>query len=302
MPSACSAPSAVGWLLRIRSHDPRPMERRYEIRRHVLSADAETAVTAALAALSFTGYAIATRDDGQLDLELYGLGGVPVAVTRALADLGAGRAQVEKRSERSLLAAHAADQPCQLAPGVWVDPGRTLTETSRRLVLRLPPAAAFGDGHHPSTRLVARLLPRTRPAGKRVLDLGCGTGVLGLLAWRRGAGEVVFSDIDDGAVRATRAACRANGLPRARVITSDLLASVPLTKPYDVVIANLYTDVVLDLLDDDRLDRALPRGALVLSGVASKRRPAVVAALTRRGFALAATLTESWWCSILCRR
>lgn len=278
------------------------MARRYEIRRHVLPASAEGAVAAALAALGFTSYALATRDDGRLDLELYGLGGVPAAVTRALAALGAGRAQVERRDERSLLAAHAADRPCLIAPGVWVDPGRTLTETPRRLVLHIPPAAAFGDGHHPSTRLAARLLPRTRPAGKRVLDLGCGTGVLGLLAWRRGADEVVFSDIDEGSVRATRAACRANGLRGARVVASDLLARVPLGRPYELVIANLYADVVLDLLADDRLDRALPRGALVLSGIASKRRPAVVAALTRYGFAVATTLTEAWWCGMLCRR
>jgi ribosomal protein L11 methyltransferase len=278
------------------------MNRRYEIRRHVLPANVEVPVTNALAALGFTAYAIATRDDGQLDLELYGLDGVPPTVTRALTRLGAGRAQVEDRSERSLLAAHAADQACQLAPGVWVDPGRMLTESPRRLVLRIPPVDAFGDGHHPSTRLAARLLPRTRPAGKRVLDLGCGTGVLGLLAWRRGAREVVFSDIDDGSVRATRVACRANGLTGARVIASDLLANVPVTKPYGVVIANLYADVVLDLLADDRLDRALPHGALVLSGIASKRRSVVVAALTRRGFSVAATLNEAWWCGILCRR
>jgi ribosomal protein L11 methyltransferase len=267
----------------------------YAIQRVVTDAGNEAALTAAFAAAGFTAYVFSTRTDGRLDLELYGMGGVfPPAVIAALALLGLEPLERRHASERELLANVLDGEPCELCPGVWIDPQGTLPTDDKRLVLHIPPSPAFGDGHHPSTRMAASLLMTMDLRGQRVLDLGCGTGVLGLIARHRGARAVVFSDIDEGSVRTTRETCVLNGYPNANVLASDLLQAVPV-EPVDLVVANLYADLLLLVAEDPRLQTILPHGTLIVSGVAQTKRPQVEAALTVLGFKLQDERSEAWW-------
>ena len=270
----------------------------YAIQRLVIDVGNEAVLTAAFAAAGFTAYVFSTRTDGRLDLELYGIGGTfPDAVTAALAVLGLEAQERRHASERELLANVLDGEPCELCPGVWIDPQGTMPSTQQRLVLHIPPSPAFGDGHHPSTRMAASLLMTTDLRGRRVFDLGCGTGVLGLIAHHRGASAVGFSDIDDGSVRTTRETCRLNGHPHAQVVISDLLVAVP-AEPVDVLIANLYADLLLLVAEDPRLGGLLPHGTLIVSGVAESKRPVVEVAFTVVGFALAGELHDAWWCAL----
>ena len=274
----------------------------YAIHRLVIDAGNEAALTAAFAAAGFTAYVLSTRTDGRLDLELYGIGGVfPDAVVAALAVLGLEPVERRHASERELLANVLDGEPCELCPGVWIDPQGTMPSTAERLVLHIPPSPAFGDGHHPSTRMAASLVLGLDLCGRRVLDLGCGTGVLGLIAHQRGAMSVTFSDIDDGSVRTTRETCALNGYPTATVLASDLLAGIP-TDPVDVVVANLYADLLLLVAEDERLQRILPRGTLIVSGVAQTKRPLVEAAFTALGFRVCEAREEAWWCALRLER
>jgi ribosomal protein L11 methyltransferase len=275
----------------------------YVVQRFVTDAGTETALTQAFAAAGFTAYVFSTRNDGRLDLDLYGLGGAfPPAVIAALALLGLEPHERRQTSERELLANVLDGEPCELCPGVWIDPQGTMPRPADRLVLHIPPSPAFGDGHHPSTRMAAALLMTMDVRGRRVLDLGCGTGVLGLIAHHRGAAAVQFSDIDEGSVRTTRETCAVNGLPQAEVFTADLLAGVP-TQAVDVVVANLYADLLLLVAEDPRFDAILPWGTLIVSGVAQARRAAVEAAFVARGFTVEDERSEAWWCALrLARR
>lgn len=270
----------------------------YAIQRVVTDAGNEAALTRAFAAAGFTAYVFSTRSDGRLDLELYGVGGVfPDAVIAALAVLGLEVQERRQASERELLANVLDGEPCELCPGVWIDPQGTMPRTGDRLVLHIPPSPAFGDGHHPSTRMAASLLMTMDLGGRRVLDLGCGTGVLGLIAHRRGAAHVVFSDIDEGSVRTTRETCALNGCAQAEVVASDLLAGVP-ARAVDVVVANLYADLLLLVANDERLAAILPQGTLIVSGVAETKRPLVEAAFTELGFSVCDERREAWWCAL----
>ncbi|MBA3699030.1 MAG: 50S ribosomal protein L11 methyltransferase [Planctomycetes bacterium] len=277
----------------------------YAIQRLVIDAGNEAALTTAFAAVGFTAYVFSTRTDGRLDLELYGAGGVfPDAVIAALGVLGLESTEHRVASERELLANVLDSEPCELCPGVWIDPQGTLRTSARsdgRLVLHIPPSPAFGDGHHPSTRMAASLLLTLDLAGRRVLDLGCGTGALGLIAHHRGAAAVTFSDIDEGSVRTTRETCVLNGYPQGTVIASDLLTAVP-TEAADVVVANLYADPLLLVAQDERLQAILPHGTLIVSGVAQVKRPAVEAAFTALGFTLRDAREEAWWCAMRLER
>lgn len=274
----------------------------YAIRRLVVDAGNEAALTAAFAAAGFTAHVFSTRTDGRLDLELYGADGVfPDGVIAALALLGLDAGEVRRASERELLANVLDGEPCELCPGVWIDPQGNMPPAAGRLVLHIPPSPAFGDGHHPSTRMAAALLMGMELREKRVLDLGCGTGVLGLIAHRRGAASVTFSDVDDGSVRSTRASCRLNGCMPAAVLASDLLADVP-SQPVDVVVANLYADLLLLVAEDPRLSVILPRGILLVSGVAQDKRAVVESAFIRLGFTVLTSREEAWWCALRLER
>lgn len=291
---------SIGWQTHCRANTPAPMD--YAIQRLVVDAGNEAALTTAFTVAGFTAYVFSTRTDGRLDLELYGVGGVfPAAVVAALAVLGIEPVEQRLASERELLANVLDGEPCELCPGVWIDPQGAMATTGERLALHIPPSPAFGDGHHPSTRMAASLLMTLDLRGRRVFDLGCGTGVLGLIAHRRGAVTVGFSDIDDGSVRTTHETCALNGYPTAMVLASDLLVEVPL-QAVDVLVANLYADLLLLVADDERLQRILPHGTLIVSGVAQVKRPAVEAAFTALGFTVREAREEAWWCAMLLER
>lgn len=194
----------------------------------------------------------------------------------------------------------------EVAPGCWVVSGAmtSLSEAaqpaSARTVITMPAGGGFGDGQHPATGLACTLLAGMSLAGKRVLDLGCGTGLLGVLAWRLGATTVDFSDVDIDSVRHTQACCAANGLV-AHVFQSDLLASIP-ERTYDVLIANLYGEFLVTLFGDKRLARLLPTGQVVLSGISDGKCPAVEAALIAAGFHLVLRHTNGGWWGLLASR
>ena len=267
----------------------------YAIYRLVINAGLEAALTEAFHTADFTAYVISTRSDGRLDLELYGMNGVfPEAVMAALATLGLASDDRRCMSERELLANVLDGEPCELCAGVWIDPQGKMRAKNGQLVLHIPPSPAFGDGHHPSTKMCADLLMSMDVRGQRVLDLGCGTGVLGLIAHHRGAASVIFSDIDEGSVRTTRATCALNGYPNAMVMPSDLLTEIPLD-PVDVMVANLYADPLIALAEDPRLPMILPHGTLIASGIAQLKRPLVEAAFATVGFKVQAVRSEAWW-------
>jgi ribosomal protein L11 methylase PrmA len=265
----------------------------YAVVRYRVPAQQVPAATAALLRERFLGWAVSTPAGRHSELDLYAAREEPQAAMAALRELGLRPLRRQRISERRLLADVLPHEPCRLIPGVWVDPTDELEERPGRLVLRLPPIAAFGDGRHPSTRIGARLLRRLDCTGRRVLDLGCGTGVLGVLAGRWGADAVDFTDIDADAVRAARACCRLNGIVPGTIRRSDLLARI--SGRYDLVIGNLYADLLVRVAADPRLSRVLPHGDLILSGIHQGRLGEVQAAFTARGFQARARARDAWW-------
>jgi len=137
-------------------------------------------------------------------------------------------------------------------------------------------------------------------ANQRVLDLGCGTGVLGVLASRWGASSVDFADLDPDAVRATRASCRLNGVSPGAILRSDLLLRI--RARYDVVLGNLYADLVLRLASDPRLGRSCRIGTLILSGIHRQRLITVRASVRAAGFAIQAEARDGQWHGLRLRR
>ncbi|MDL2225830.1 50S ribosomal protein L11 methyltransferase [Eubacteriales bacterium OttesenSCG-928-M02] len=140
-----------------------------------------------------------------------------------------------------------------------------------RTVVRMVPGAAFGTGQHESTALCLGLMDEMDFTNKRVLDMGCGTGILGIAAALMGAGEVLAVDLDPVAVSATNNNAKENGV--AHIITAregDLLSQVPVGESYDVILCNIVANVILALLP-----QAVPRlasgGSILTSGIILER-------------------------------
>jgi len=124
--------------------------------------------------------------------------------------------------------------PTEIAPGFWIVPTWHEPPADAARVIRLDPGMAFGTGTHPTTRLCLRWLERCTPAGARVLDYGCGSGILAIGAARCGARSVDAVDIDPQALEATRINAAANGVSLARIGGAEAASGA-----YDVVVANI---------------------------------------------------------------
>lgn len=141
----------------------------------------------------------------------------------------------------------------------------------------IEPGGAFGLGDHPTTLLTARVLLDVLGVGHTVLDVGCGTGVLGILALRHGARSVVAVDIADTAVVATRHNAALNDVTGRLSVSLDPLES--LDAVFDVVLANILAPALISLAPELRRLTA-PGGRLVISGVLAERHDHVLAALS----------------------
>lgn len=175
----------------------------------------------------------------------------------------------------------------------WPDPA--LSARPDDILIELDPGMAFGTGTHPTTRLcLAALEDLVRP-GSRVVDLGCGSGILSIAAARLGAAEVTAIDRDWTAIRATRANAVLNAVAdHLRIICADSLS--PLSPGWDLVVANITPPVVArEAAAACQLLRC--GGAYVCSGIPVERQPEVERALSAAGFAaIEAEALEGWTC------
>jgi ribosomal protein L11 methyltransferase len=103
-------------------------------------------------------------------------------------------------------------EPVQITPEFWIVPTWHEPPAAGAQVIRLDPGLAFGTGTHPTTRMCLRWIAAHPPQGQRVLDYGCGSGILAIGAAKFGATTVDAVDIDEAAVKATEDNAEANGV------------------------------------------------------------------------------------------
>ncbi|MBS0339331.1 MAG: 50S ribosomal protein L11 methyltransferase [Proteobacteria bacterium] len=155
--------------------------------------------------------------------------------------------------------------PVDITPEFWIVPTWHEPPAAARQVIRLDPGLAFGTGTHPTTRMCLRWIARQGGlAGQRVLDYGCGSGILAIGAAKFGATDIDAVDIDDAAVESTRLNAEANGV--------GLRAGLPdaARGSYQVVLANILA-TPLKVLAPLLCQHVAPGGALVLAGILDRQ-------------------------------
>lgn len=153
--------------------------------------------------------------------------------------------------------------PMAFGRRLWVCPGEFEVDARDAVVLRLDPGLAFGTGTHPTTALCLEWLDAMDLQGCRVLDYGCGSGILGIAALLLGAESAVCVDIDPQAITATRANATRNDVADRLIATTDVAG---LSGQFDVVLANILAAPLID--NAARICALLRRGGrLTLSGI-----------------------------------
>jgi ribosomal protein L11 methyltransferase len=162
-------------------------------------------------------------------------------------------------------------------------------------VVVIQPSMGFGTGHHESTRLCLLLLQELDVAGKSVLDIGTGSGVLAIAARRRGASIVVAADYDPDAIQSAQENLELNAVEGIALLLLDLGESDALgVRRFDVVFANL-TGGMLQRFAATIASRLAPGGSLITSGVTAEEEDAVVRAFATEGLGVSSRLQEREW-------
>lgn len=175
-----------------------------------------------------------------------------------------------------------------------------------RTALRLDPGLIFGTGSHATTRMCLAALEKYAGEGKTFLDLGCGSGILGIGALVLGSARCVGCDIDPKApdVAAANAALNGIGSARFKVYAGDILSDASLRRMlgsgYDAVLANIVSDVIIPLSALVR-EFMKPGAVFITSGIIDGRQDEVRAALEGNGFEVIEHRNEEEWHCFVCR-
>jgi ribosomal protein L11 methyltransferase len=181
--------------------------------------------------------------------------------------------------------------PMQFGRRLWVCPaGQRPLDARDAVLIDLDPGLAFGTGTHATTALCLQWLDEHPPVEQRVLDYGCGSGILAIAALKLGAAAAWGVDIDEQALWASRENAARNG------VDAGLMTALPAALPdqcFDLLLANILANPLIDLAP--RLARLVRAGGdLVLSGVLAEQADAVCTAY-ERWFSLSETADRDGW-------
>ncbi len=161
--------------------------------------------------------------------------------------------------------------PVEITPDFWIVPTWHEPPAQAQQIIRLDPGLAFGTGTHPTTRMCLRWIAQHGVQGQRVLDYGCGSGILAIGAAKYGASDIDAVDIDEAAVTSTVLNAEANGVSLAAGLPDKAMGS------YQTVLANILA-TPLKVLAPLLCSYVAPSGALVLAGILERQADELKAA------------------------
>ena len=197
-------------------------------------------------------------------------------------------------------------KPMEIGERLLVIPQWEEADPGDRAPLYLDPGLTFGTGAHATTRLCLTALEGLVRGGERVLDLGCGSGILSVAALRLGAGSALAVDIYDKCRDAARENAGLNGIGPERLdilvgnLLTDEAVAAKIGGGYDVVLANIVADVIIALAPRVR-GLLNPGGTFLCSGVIEGRTAEVEAALAASGLEVLERREDGGWYAFTCR-
>lgn len=192
-------------------------------------------------------------------------------------------------------------KPSRIANTIVVKP--TWEEYSRKegeLVIEIDPGMAFGTGTHETTSLCVQMLEAYQKKGDKVLDVGCGSGILSIAAALLGAEDVLAVDIDPVAVEVAQENIALNQVSAVcRAAYGDLTKGIDYRA--DIVVANLMADLVM-MLAADVAEHMTEEGLFISSGILVEKEELVAGCLRSKGFSIVEIREDGGWCCIVAKK
>ena len=177
-----------------------------------------------------------------------------------------------------------------------------------KLLIRIDPGTAFGTGMHETTQLCIRQLRKYVTEGMRILDVGCGSGILGMLALKFGAAYSVGTDLDPCAIEATHENMAKNDILESQyqVMIGNIISEQKIQervgyKRYDIVVANILADV-LTVLTPVIKKQLKPGGVYITSGILAGKEQEVTRAMEASGLVVEEMTSQGEWVSVTGRK
>lgn len=198
--------------------------------------------------------------------------------------------------------------PIEIGEKVMIKPEwEELSEPTDRIVFNIEPGMSFGTGSHYTTQLCIEALERYIKPGVKMLDLGCGSGILSIISLLLGADMAAAVDIDPNAVDTAYQNADRNNIDKSRykvlsgnvVTDSDIQAEIAENK-YEVVAANIVADVIIGLAPKAK-EYMADGGVFITSGIIADRLQDVKNAFIENGFKIEEINQRKDWVSIVCR-
>ncbi len=170
------------------------------------------------------------------------------------------------------------------------------------IAIYMDPGQAFGTGVHPTTQLCLAAIERYLHPGQRVLDLGCGAGILSIAAAKLGAARVDGLDIDPVAVQATQENAVVNNVAPTVNATLGSLAEALQRSAYELVVANILSKVVIEMLHSGLADTIAEGGVVILSGILVEQVDEVRVAMEAQGLKDCRLEQLEDWAALIARK
>ena len=176
---------------------------------------------------------------------------------------------------------------------------RTVETSESDILIHLDPGMAFGTGHHPTTRTCMEILERDTKPGDRILDVGCGSGILSVVAVKVGAASALGLEIDPVAARAGEENVRINGIgDKVQIVQGTLPSPLAEARSFDIVAANISAKVVTNLAQH-LIDSVAIGGKLIAGGIIEPHVEDVTKALNAVGASIDETFIDGDWVTLL---
>ena len=201
-------------------------------------------------------------------------------------------------------------KPLEIGKSIVVRPAWEDYSSKDKLVVGIDPGYVFGTGQHETTRMCIEALEQLISPGDAMLDLGCGSGILSIVALALGAGKCMAVDLNPDAAGIVFQNAAINCIPdkKLTVIIGDIISDSTVSglisgSKYDCIAANIVTDVIIPMMPLlSGLDILKPGGFLICSGIIKDRLDEVLQAAKGAGFSIMETMQAGEWASVICRK
>lgn len=198
--------------------------------------------------------------------------------------------------------------PIEIGEKLIIKPSWEECQPNGRIVLEIDPESSFGSGRHETTKLCLELLEKEDIQNKTILDMGCGSGILGIAACLMGAKKCVAVDIEENAVEIAKKNAKINNIDEnalaayaGNVLEDEGLVNIISGFEYDIILSNIVADVLVAMMP--LFERFIKKnGSIILSGIIAPRKDDVALALENHGFEILDVKFENDWTGIRAKK